>query len=222
MIPLGQKLKEKAAASASSETQETQDIYENQEDTVETGDTQDLQRLDAATDIQAPELTSEDFLFDRDPSPLMDTTLVMDDIFAQNPSAWPNFDTNMMLHTPVSETASSAPYCPAPLTSTCTCNGVTGPCARHLEEIRGQMINAMSPKSRETPSVPVAKPRDMPDTVRGSGFAQSMEMREQQQQQHRQIRLQQQQQPCVTMQDSSDQQQQHLRQSRQPFSFQTE
>ena len=70
------------------------------------------------------------------PSQLMDTTMG-DDISIKSMPPWTTYD-SMIPELPLSTSADFFNY---PISQGCTCNGVTGPCPRHLEEIRYQTLN---------------------------------------------------------------------------------
>ena len=68
-------------------------------------------------------------------SPLMDA-LMADDVSFKSTSPYPNLDPLI----PQMPGSDSNPFS-FPLSHGCGCNGVTGPCARHLEEIKSQVFN---------------------------------------------------------------------------------
>ena len=75
-------------------------------------------------------------------SQLMDTTMG-DDISIKSLPPWNTYD-SMIPEMPLSISTDFFKY---PLSQGCPCNGVTGPCARHMEEIRYQTLstNASAP-----------------------------------------------------------------------------
>lgn len=66
----------------------------------------------------------------------MDNTMG-DDISVKSMPTWTNYSSII----PEMPLSSSTDFFNYPLSQGCTCNGVTGPCARHMEEIRYQTLN---------------------------------------------------------------------------------
>ena len=70
----------------------------------------------------------------------MDTTMG-DDISVKSMPPWTTYD-SMISEMPLSASNDFFNY---PLPQGCTCNGVTGPCPRHMEEIRYQTLSTNTP-----------------------------------------------------------------------------
>ena len=67
--------------------------------------------------------------------------IMADEMSVKSTSPWPALDP-MMPHMPGVDALPSNPDpSPFPISQGCTCNGMTGPCARHLEEIQFQVLN---------------------------------------------------------------------------------
>lgn len=70
-------------------------------------------------------------------SQFMDDTTMGDDITVKSMLPWTTYD-SMISEMPLSTSTDFSNY---PMSQGCTCNGVTGPCARHMDEIRYQTLN---------------------------------------------------------------------------------
>ena len=121
---LGQRLKEQSKSTSSEHSSDSHDLQEP---------------LFISSDPSAaPSATETPPAF----SPLpqlqrMDTTMG-DDISMKSMPPWTNFD-SMIPEMPLSTSPDFLTY---PLSQGCTCNGETGPCAHHKEEIRYQTLSA--------------------------------------------------------------------------------
>ena len=79
-----------------------------------------------------------------------------DDISVKSMPPWSTYD-SLIPEMPLSTSADFFNY---PMTQGCTCNGVTGPCPRHLEEIRYQALNTnISGPSQLMSSFPESRPQ---------------------------------------------------------------
>ena len=89
---------------------------------------------------------------------LMDDTTMGDDISIKSMPPWTTY------HSMIPEMApsTSVDFSNYPLSQGCTCNGLTGPCARHMEEIKYQALNMnISAPSQLISSLPESRARSV-------------------------------------------------------------
>ena len=109
-------------------------------------------------------------------SQLMDATMG-DDISVKTMPPWTTYD-SMIPEIPLSTSADFFNY---PIAQGCTCNGMTGPCPRHLEEIRFQALSTnIAGPSQLMPSFPESCARR---EIEGSNAGESAVSQQQQQHQ---------------------------------------
>ncbi|KAI1503275.1 hypothetical protein F5X99DRAFT_376509 [Biscogniauxia marginata] len=90
-------------------------------------------------------------------SGIMDATFMTDDMPNGVPSTWPALDPTMALPAPALVDAPGSdfnPSCLLPFSHDCTCNGMTGPCVRHLDEFRDHLMGMMTAPPPEVNSSP--------------------------------------------------------------------
>lgn len=124
---LGRRLKEQSSIASS-------------EDSSDPHDHQDPSTLPShqGTDLAAPDVLRTGSPLS--PSGLMDA-IMADDMSLRSTTPWPALDTTMAPMPGANALPSKPDSFFFPLSQGCTCNGVTGPCGRHLEEIRFQVLN---------------------------------------------------------------------------------
>ena len=133
----GRRLKEQSQSASSEHSSDSHDLQEPS--------------LISSNPSTAPSVTQTSPAF----SPIlqfqrMDTSMG-DDISVKSMPPWATYD-SMISEIPISASPDFLNY---PLPQGCTCNGMTGPCAHHMDEIRYQTLNANTPApSQFIPSFP--------------------------------------------------------------------
>ena len=123
---LGRKLKEQSRSASSEHSSDSQDLQELL-----------VPSLISSYPSTAPSATESLPTFSPIlQSQLMDTTMG-DDISVKSMPPWTTFD-SMIPEMSLSTNTDIFNY---PVSQGCTCNGATGPCSRHMEEIRYQTLN---------------------------------------------------------------------------------
>ncbi|CAJ2513375.1 Uu.00g014940.m01.CDS01 [Anthostomella pinea] len=89
----------------------------------------------------------------------MESTFLAEYMLTGDSSAWANLDLALVYPMPSTMDAAASAFDPAcfmSLAPECTCNGVTGPCAHHLDDFQERFVNMMAAPLPPPPHPPLA------------------------------------------------------------------